>query len=80
MDQTPLEMKALRRVEKQSRPLLAGEVQVQPLERSEATNGDRDLARHARHDSRVDKDPPTRHSPNIDQRGPLIASAAPTEP
>ena len=39
---------------------------MQALERSEATNGDRDLARHARRDSRVEKDPPAGHRPDID--------------
>ena len=53
---------------------------MEPLEWSEATNGDRDLARHARHDSRVDEDPPAGHRADIDQCGPLIASPAPTEP
>ena len=53
---------------------------MQALERSEATNGDRDLARHARRDSRVEKDPPAGHRPDIDQCGLLIGSPAPTEP
>jgi hypothetical protein len=53
---------------------------VQAPERSEATNGDRDSVRHARHDSRVDNDPPAGHLPDIDQRGAFIASPAPTEP
>ena len=53
---------------------------MQPLERSEATNGDRDLARQARHDSRVEKDPPAGHRADINQCGLLIASPAPTEP
>src|SRR5260370_16000368 len=76
----PVSTVILGRVVKQPRPLIAGEVQVQSLERSEATNGDRDLARHARHDSRVDKDPPAGHLPDIDQLGPFIASPAPTDP
>ena len=53
---------------------------MQPAERADASNGDRDLARHPRHDSWVDKDPPAGHLPDIDQRRALIASAAPTEP
>ena len=53
---------------------------MQPLERSEATNSHRDRARHARHDSRIEKDPPAGHGSDIDQCGPLIASPAPTEP
>ena len=53
---------------------------MEPLEWSEATNGDRDLARHAGHDSWVDKDPPAVHCADIDQCRSLIASAAPTEP
>jgi hypothetical protein len=53
---------------------------VQPLERSETTNGDWDLARHARHDSRVEKDSAAGHLSDIDQLGPFIASPAPTEP
>src|SRR5713226_7155227 len=72
--------RALRRVVKQPRPLIAGKVQVKPLERSETTNGDWDLPRHAGHDSRVDKDPPAGHRADVDQLGPFIASAAPTEP
>ena len=76
----PFSRVILGRVVKQPRPLIAGKVQVQPLERSEATNGDRDLARHAGHDSRVDKDPPAGHRADVDQLGPFIASAAPTEP
>jgi hypothetical protein len=70
----------LRDVVEQARPLIAGEVQLQAVERSEATNCDRDRSRHARHDSRVEKDPPAGHFADIDQRGLLIASAAPTEP
>jgi hypothetical protein len=53
---------------------------VQTAERSEATKRDRDRPRHARHDSRVEEDSPTRDFADIDQRGLLIASAAPTEP
>jgi hypothetical protein len=53
---------------------------VQALKRSEPTNGDRDRSRHARHDSRIEKDPPAGHFADIDQRGLLIALAAPTEP
>lgn len=53
---------------------------MQALERSEASNRDRDLSRHPRHDSRVEQDPPAGHFPDIDQSGLLIASAAPTEP
>jgi hypothetical protein len=70
----------LRRVVEQLRPLIAGKVQVQAPERSEATDGDWDVARHAMHDPRVGKDPPAGHLPNIDQLGPLIPSLAPTEP
>src|ERR1700674_682231 len=65
---------------KQSRPLVAGKVQVQSLERSETTNGDGDLARHASQDSRVEKDAPAGHRADVDQLGPFIASPAPTEP
>ena len=53
---------------------------MQAPERSEATNGDRDPLRHARHDSWVEKDPPAGHFADIDQSGLLVASAAPTEP
>ena len=53
---------------------------MQALEWSEATNSHRDRAWHARHDSRVEKDPPTGHRADIDQCRPLIASPAPTEP
>ena len=53
---------------------------MQPAKRTDAANRYRDLARHPRHDSRVDKDPPAGHLPNVDQQGPLIASPAPTEP
>jgi hypothetical protein len=53
---------------------------VQAPERSEATNGHRDPSRHARHDSRVEKDSPAAHFADIHQRGLLVASAAPTEP
>jgi hypothetical protein len=53
---------------------------VQPLERSEATDGDRDSPGHARHYSRVEEDPPTGHRADIDQLRPFIASPAPTEP
>ena len=50
------------------------------MERSEATYGDRDLARHARHDARVEEDAPAGHLADVDQFGPFIASPAPTEP
>jgi hypothetical protein len=53
---------------------------VQAAEWSEATNGDWDRSRDARHDSRVEIDSPTAHFADIHQRGLLIASAAPTEP
>ncbi len=53
---------------------------MQTAKRSESAKGDRDRSRHARHDSRVEKDPPAAYLANIDQRGLLIASAAPTEP
>jgi hypothetical protein len=53
---------------------------VQTAERSEPANGDRDRSRHARHDSRIEKDPPAAHFADIDQRGLLIALPAPTEP
>ena len=46
----------------------------------ETTNGDGDLARHARHDSRVEKDPPAGHLSDIDQLRPFIGWPAPTEP
>jgi len=51
-----------------------------PSERSEAANGDGDRAGHAGHDSRVEKDPPAAHRADVDQRGPVITSPAPTEP
>jgi hypothetical protein len=53
---------------------------MQAPEWAEAANGDRDRVRHARHDSRIEKDPLAGHFADIDQRGLLIASAAPTEP
>ena len=53
---------------------------MQAPERSNAANRDRDRSSHARHDARVEKDPPAGHFPDIDQRRSLIASAAPTEP
>jgi hypothetical protein len=53
---------------------------VEAPEWSEATNGDRDRSRHARHDSRIEKDPPAGQFANVDQLGLLIASATPTEP
>ena len=53
---------------------------MQAPERSEATDGDWDLARHATHNPRVGKDPPAGHLPNVDQLGLLIPSPAPTEP
>jgi len=53
---------------------------VQALERSEATNGDRDAARHARHDLWVEKDPTAGHFADIDQVGLVGVSVAPTEP
>ncbi len=53
---------------------------MQPPERSEATNSHRDSARHAGHDSRVEKDSPAGHRPDINQCGSFIASPAPTEP
>ena len=53
---------------------------MQAPERSEATNGDRDPLRHARHDFWVEQDPPAGHFADIDQSGLLVASAAPTEP
>ena len=59
-------MKALRRVVEQSSPLFAGKVQVQAPERSESTEGDRDSARHARHDARVEKDSPPARLADID--------------
>jgi hypothetical protein len=61
-----MELKALRRVVEQPRPLIAGKIEVQPLKRSNATNGDRDAARHARHDSRVEKDSAAGHLSDID--------------
>jgi hypothetical protein len=39
---------------------------MQAPEWSEATNGDRDLSRHARPDSRIEKDPPAGHFADID--------------
>jgi hypothetical protein len=71
---------SLRRIVEESRPLVAGKVQVQSLERSETTNGHRDPGRHARHDSRVEENPPAGHGADVDQLGPFIASPAPTEP
>ena len=53
---------------------------MQPLKRSEATDRDRDLPRHARDYSRVEEDAPAGHRPDVDQLGPFIASPAPTEP
>jgi len=53
---------------------------VQAAERAEAANGDGNPARHAGHDSRIEKDPPTGHRADLDERGPFIASPAPTEP
>ena len=53
---------------------------MQAAERSEATNGDRDPLRHARHDFWVEQDPPAGHFADIDQSGLLVASATPTEP
>jgi hypothetical protein len=53
---------------------------VQTSEGTEAADGDGDRSRHARPDSRVEKDAPATHFANIDQRRLLIASAAPTEP
>src|ERR1700730_11204117 len=76
----PTRRRSLRRVVEQPRPLIAGKVQVQTLKRSEATNGDRDLARQAGHDSRVEKDAAAGHLSDIDQLRPFIASPAPTEP
>ena len=72
--------KSLGRVVKQSRPLIAGKVQVQSLKRSDTTDGHRDLARHAMPDPRVETDSPAGHRADIDQLGPFIASPAPTEP
>jgi len=62
------------------RPLLAGKIEMQAAERAGAPDRDRDRVRHARHDSRIEKDAPAGHFADIDQRGLLIASAAPTEP
>ena len=53
---------------------------MQAPERSDSTNRDRDPVGHARRDSRVKKDSPAGHRPDIDQARPLIASPAPTEP
>jgi len=53
---------------------------VQALERSEATNRDRDATRHPRHDARVEKDPTAGHFADIDEVGLVGALAAPTEP
>jgi hypothetical protein len=53
---------------------------VRALERSETSNRDWDLARHPRHDSRVEKDSAAGHLSDVDQLGPFIASPAPTEP
>src|SRR5258708_34713784 len=53
---------------------------MQAPERAKAPDRDRDPLRHARPDSRIEQDPPAGHFADIDQRGLLIASAAPTEP
>jgi len=53
---------------------------VQAAEGSEAANGDGDPARHASHDARIEKDPPTGQHADFDQRRPIIPSPAPTEP
>jgi hypothetical protein len=56
----------LRDIVEKARPLVTGEVQVQTAERPEATERDGDGARHARHDSLVKKDSPTRDFADID--------------
>jgi len=53
---------------------------VQAPERANAADGDGNPARHAGHDSRIEKDPPTAQRADLDQRRPIIASPAPTEP
>jgi hypothetical protein len=53
---------------------------MQAAERAEAPDRDRDRVRHARHDSRIEKDPPAAHCADIDQHGMIVASAAPPEP
>lgn len=50
------------------------------MERSEATDSDRNRARHSRRDSRVKKDPPAGYCADIDQPRRVVALAAPTEP
>src|SRR3989441_5598438 len=71
---------ALGRVVQQSRPLIARKVQVQAAKRPDATNGDRDDMRDARHDSRVEKDTSAGYRPDVDQGRLLIRLSAPTEP
>ena len=50
------------------------------MERSEATGGDRDSARHPRADSRVEKDPSAGHHADVDQPRRVAALPARTEP
>ena len=53
---------------------------MQAPERANAADGDGNPARHAGHDSRIEKDPPTGQHADLDQRRPIIPSPAPTEP
>jgi len=53
---------------------------VQAAERAETTNGDRDDVRDARHDSRVEKDPPAGYRADVDEGRLLVGLPAPTEP
>ena len=53
---------------------------MQATEGAEAPDRDRDPLRHARLDFWIEQDPPAGYFANIDERGLLVASAAPTEP
>ena len=53
---------------------------METTERLEAPGGHREPSRHVGADSPIEKDPPTGHLADIDQRGSPIASPAPTEP
>ena len=53
---------------------------MQSAEGPDAPNGDRNLPGHARRDSPIEENPPTRHFANVDQRRALVLPPAPTEP
>jgi hypothetical protein len=53
---------------------------VQTAEGSQAANRDRDGARHAGHDPRIEQDPATGHPADLNEPRLVIASPAPTEP